>query len=310
MIYLYHKCKLIMIAIAFFSNLLAILSYVYKIENQIYTKIDVVGNDNENKFNSYEVVPIYSVPIYSVPIYSIPIEQQQMYKDLDYIYEHTSSNPESYKFNSALFELKHLYSSIEYTIQSTGTQIQSYISIANPFNYALANVIGKLLIPENNQLLIKKLLFDKFYNTINFNREKLKININHITTELNKEIEEIQKTINELNDPNIIKRANNYIQNVLIYFVSPHAVLTTGKIKLDKMINILSKIEYIKKDFNVSIKRLLSDSKMIVDEYGNQLYNNIVVIYYLGGLLITFGGFFIYEIQKPDENKTIDNKNK
>jgi len=279
--------KLTTIAIIFIGALLIFISYVNKIKNQLYTQIDAVGNENKN--TSSALVPV----------------EQQMYDELIYIYENTTSHPENDNFKSALNDLKRLSSSIEDTIQNAGSQIQTYISLANPFNHVIAN----LLIPDNNQLVIKKLLGDRSNQIISSNKEIVKIRMNEMAGEITKEIQEIQKTINELNDPNLIKRANHYIQNVLVYFVSPHAVLTTGKIKLDKITNILSKIEYIKNDFNVGVKQLLAEVKITADEYSNNLHNNIVVLYWLFATLSSFGALFIYEIniyeiKKPSEKLT------
>lgn len=282
---------IIIYAIICIGSLYYINSTIFEIKNKIYTPSDVVVG-NVNNYNSSAAL--------------IPVEQQsslvpidQMYNDLNSIYEVVSENPDSDTFKSILIDLKQLSSSIEQTIQSTSSKIPSYISFANPFNYAVANVVGNLLIPENNQLVIKKLLVDKFDKTVSFNKDKLQMNINHIVSEITKEIEEVQKTINELNDPNLIKRANNYIQNTLAYFISPQAILKTGEIKMDKIISILSKIEYIKNDFNVGIKEFLNDAKIIASEYSNELYHKILVLYFWGSMLIFFGGGFMYQIRKP-----------
>ena len=282
------------IAVIFIGVLLIFISSVYNIESQIYTQTAV---GDENKYNKASALVSVEQPSSTL----VPIEQQ-INDELYEIYKLTSGNQENNKFKSALDNLKRLSSSIEETVLDAGSQIQTYISLANPFDHVVANVIGKLLIPENNELVITKLLNDKYNKAISSNKGILNVRVNNIISELTNEIKEIQETINKLNDPNLIQRANNYVQNVLVYFVSPKAVLDTGKIKLDKIINILSQIEYIKNDFNVGVKQLLTNVKITADEYSNNLYNSIVVLYYLFVLLTSFGVLFIREMQKPSEN--------
>lgn len=282
------------IAIIFIGVLLLFISSVYNIESQIYTQTAV---GDENKYNKASALVSVEQPSSTL----VPIEQQ-INDELYEIYKLTSENPENNKFNSALNNLKRLSSSIEETVLDAGSQIQTIISVANPFDYVVANVIGKLLIPKNNELVITKLLNDKYNKIISSNKDILNIRVNDIIGELKNEIKDIQKTINELNDPNLIQRAKNYAKNVLVYFVSQKAILDTGKIKLEKIINILSQIEYIKNDFNVGVKQLLANAKITADEYSNNLYNSIVVLGFLFTLLTSFGLLFIREMQKPSEN--------
>ena len=138
---------------------------------------------------------------------------------------------------------------------------------------------------------------------MNDNSQIVNIRVNAVIDEIKKELTQISEEFKKLNDPNLFNRFNNMVQSGLIYLISPQAAITTANIKLDKIINIISKAKYIRNDIEAGLEQLFNDSRQLAKEYSNQIVNDVVVLHYLLGVTITFGSLFLYQLKKYKKSK-------
>jgi len=277
---------LIVIALMFISILCIDISYINNLKGRIFEPTTQIIEEANN-----QMVPLEPIHIDD----SFVFELNDIYNKVS---EQEDKNNEAFKI--ALKQITGFSKSIETIISDSINQAQ-LLKDSTIFDYTLVKCI-KLLVPKNNTLVISSLINDKYNKVINDHRQIVNIRVNGIVDEIKAELTQISEEIQKLNDPNFFKRANNMVQSALIYFISPQAIITTANIKLDKIINIISKTKYIRNDIEAGLEQLFKDGRNISNEYSNQIINDVVVLQYLAGITLTFGSLFLYQLKKSKKN--------
>jgi hypothetical protein len=286
--------KLIVAALIFISLILVDISYINNLKGKIFEPITQTNIEMGETSNQLVTVK----PIDN----SVMIELENIYDQL-YL-QHQDAGSETFKI--ALYQIKDFSQMIKNGVENGFNSLSRLPLIERSteiFDYTLVNVINKLLVPKNHKLVISSLINEKYTKVMNDNSQIVNIRVKAVIDEIKVELIQISEEFKKLNDPNLFNRFNNMVQSGLIYLISPQAAITTANIKIDKIINIISKAKYIRNDIEAGLEQLFNDGRQLAKEYSNQIVNDVVVLHYLLGLTITFGSLFLYHLKNHKKSK-------
>jgi hypothetical protein len=290
-----HLFKIIILSLSFFCLLYIDYSYIVELEKRTFTDLPTQNITNTTT-SKYEVVPYAQTSMTTIE----EIKQE--------IFELNKMQ------NNQIDNLSNIIDLIEDISREIGTNIDRFNrdtktitqnAIMGVSYIPIVSVMSKMISVDGKQYVISKMLQEKINDNIQKHGDIATLQLKSIQNNFQKEFKNIKAVIEQLNDPSFTQRFNNFIQIGLSYVTNPESIKNKISIEMDKIYNILKKLNNIKTVIGLGLEEMKGDTKLEIDQFMNELFNHINNIYYLFGATFTIFCTLMYELTPSNEGNNV-----